>query len=107
VFCATRRTAFLEPAIVRRFPVRVRFDYLKPDPRLELLHKLLGDESAARRLAQTLAGLRALTPGDIVAALGRHRGTASSEPERIFASLTEAERLKADAPAATIGFLGS
>ncbi|MDW8468155.1 MAG: ATP-binding protein [Burkholderiales bacterium] len=107
VFCATRRTAFLEPAIVRRFPVRVRFDYLKPEQRLELLHKLLGDESAARRLAQKLAGLRALTPGDIVAALGRHRGTASSEPERIFASLAEAERLKADAPAATIGFLGS
>ncbi|MCX7960971.1 MAG: hypothetical protein N2653_05260 [Burkholderiales bacterium] len=62
---------------------------------------------AARRLAQKLAGLRALTPGDIVAALGQHPGTASSEPEMIFASLAEAERLKADAPAATIGFLGA
>jgi transitional endoplasmic reticulum ATPase len=106
VFCATSHDAGLDAGFVRRFPARMRFEWLKTHQVAALVRARLGDEAAAA-LAPRLAGLRPLTAGDIVAAL-EHVGQSASEGlDRIFAVLAEGEKLKSGGSAAAIGFIAS
>jgi MoxR-like ATPase len=107
VFCATARGTCLDAGIVRRFPARMRFDCLKTSQVAALLGTLLGDDGAATALAQALAPLRTLTPGDIVAAFAHARALAARDLDRIRAMLAEGERLKSGAAASAIGFIAS
>jgi ATP-dependent 26S proteasome regulatory subunit len=66
----------LEPAALRRFDLKVRFDFLKPDQAWELLRR----QCAALQLPEPLPDLRPhlarmgkLTPGDFAAVARQHR----------------------------------
>lgn len=106
VFCPTSREAGFDAGFVRRFPARMRLDYLKTEQVAVLVRALLGDEVSAA-LAPRLASLRTLTPGDIVAALAHVARFASGDLDRIRAALVEGERLKSGGSAAAIGFIAS
>lgn len=66
----------LEPAALRRFDLKVRFDFLKPEQAWELLRR----QCAALKLADPLPEIRTrldrllnLTPGDFAAVARQHR----------------------------------
>jgi SpoVK/Ycf46/Vps4 family AAA+-type ATPase len=66
----------LEPAALRRFDLKVRFDFLKPEQAWELLRR----QCAAIQLPEPLPDLRPqlarmgqLTPGDFAAVARQHR----------------------------------
>jgi hypothetical protein len=65
----------LDPAALRRFDLKVRFDYLKPVQSAELLRRYCADwglmAPSGAELAR-LASLRSLTPGDF-GAVGRQQ----------------------------------
>lgn len=66
----------LDPAALRRFDLKVKFDFLAPDQAAELLRRHcaqlgLGAPDAAAE--QAVGALRQLTPGDFAAVLRRHR----------------------------------
>jgi SpoVK/Ycf46/Vps4 family AAA+-type ATPase len=64
--CSTNLMDRLDEASLRRFAIKVRFDYLTLDQRCQLLLDHLPKQSRAQRsqLRQALAALANLTPGD-------------------------------------------
>lgn len=66
----------LEPAALRRFDLKVRFDFLKPDQAWELLRRQcasLGLAEPLPELRPQLDRLSQLTPGDFAAVVRQHR----------------------------------
>ena len=66
----------LDPAALRRFDLKVRLDYLRPDQAWALLLRhcaQLGLPTPDAPEQARLARLRQLTPGDFAAALRQHR----------------------------------
>ena len=96
--CATNFWDDLDPAVVRRFPVRMRFSYMKPAQAKKMLMQEAEDEPDARHL-ERVARLAKLTPGDFAAArrrllwLGKPLSAAN-----LVAALEEEVAAKRDAP---------
>lgn len=66
----------LEPAALRRFDLKVKFDYLKPDQAWELLARhcsTLGLDAPQLNQRHQLDRLFKLTPGDFAAVARQHR----------------------------------
>ena len=99
----------LDPAALRRFDLKVRFDFMAPCQAGALLRRYCGqlalDTPQPRQLAR-LARLHQLTPGDFAAVIrqGRFRPIASTHA--LIAAL-EAECAVKEGAAAGIGFLHS
>ncbi|MBP8645971.1 MAG: AAA family ATPase [Syntrophobacteraceae bacterium] len=76
-FCCTNLVETLDGAVFRRFDLKIRLDYLRPDQAFELFSAVLKEwgislEESESRLWQTkTASLPELTPGDFVAAKRR------------------------------------
>lgn len=77
VFIASTNLMYgLDQAALRRFDLKVKFDFLAPEQSAELLRRhcdelgLPGLDDAAR---QAVRRLRQLTPGDFAAAMRQHR----------------------------------
>ncbi len=64
--CSTNLIDDLDQASLRRFALKVRFDYLKPEQALALLEQECEGEVRPAQ-ARTVAGMRTLTPGDFAA----------------------------------------
>ncbi len=105
--CTTNLMDRLDAASLRRFDFKVRFDYLRPEQRLSLLHASwpalpspLTDQ--ARR---QLAALDQLTPGDF-AVVARQWALTGMEPEaaEIIEALAEECRVKGST-SKSIGFM--
>ena len=64
-----------DPAALRRFDLKLRFDPLRPDQALALLQTHCGAQGGVlpENAASALAALPQLTPGDFAAALRQHR----------------------------------
>jgi hypothetical protein len=67
----------LDPAALRRFDLKIRFDYLRPDQAWKPIRAVL-KKQGAREPRKTvwlprLARLRRLTPGDFATQVGRQR----------------------------------
>src|SRR5690606_34107204 len=77
VFIATTNLmANLDQAALRRFDLKVKFDYLHPDQAWDLFLcqcKALGLRKPARRLRMALNQVRGLTPGDFAAVARQSR----------------------------------
>ncbi|MBI4700189.1 MAG: AAA family ATPase [Deltaproteobacteria bacterium] len=111
-FCATNLVDELDHASLRRFTLKIRFDYLKPAQAWAMLAALAhehgtelgGDQDSLR---SALAALRTLTPGDF-ATVGRQLALLGegADPSRIVAALEEECRAKRDegARARPVGF---
>ncbi|WP_233827693.1 ATP-binding protein [Paraburkholderia sp. ZP32-5] len=96
-----------EQAVLRRFDLTLRFDYLCADQAWMLLCR----EARARGLPQPLAVTRArlvrihaITPGDYAAVVRRHRFYPGHSAEAFVTALEEECALKED-PAQRMGFV--
>jgi hypothetical protein len=66
----------LDPAALRRFDLKVKFDFLRPGQAIELLRRHCADNALPAPTAADegrLSGLQALTPGDFAAVRLQHR----------------------------------
>ena len=74
--CTTNLMASLDAASLRRFPWKIRFDYLKPGQRWGLFvqefARLGGDLAEAQAWKEPVLRLDRLTPGDIAAVVRQH-----------------------------------
>jgi len=97
----------LDQAALRRFDLKVRFNYLKTEQAWGLLQKHcggLGLPAPDETLRQHLSNLCALTPGDFAAVARQHRFRPVSSPELLVAALKAECSLKEDGRKAVIGF---
>jgi SpoVK/Ycf46/Vps4 family AAA+-type ATPase len=97
----------LEPAALRRFDLKVRFDFLKPEQAWELLLR----QCAALGLAEPLPEIRPridrllnLTPGDFAAVARQHRFRPIETAAALITAL-DAECTLKDGGRAVIGFV--
>ncbi|MBI4953656.1 MAG: AAA family ATPase [Myxococcales bacterium] len=112
-FCATNAFDTLDPAALRRFALKIRFDGLSREQRWELFtaslraHGALGSAEELAASRASVDGLDGLTPGDFAAVTRQARilGRALSAPA--LSSALEAElRHKRRSGRAIAGFLG-
>lgn len=106
--CATNLVDSLDPASLRRFALKIRFDPLLSEQRWRLFASTLqamGGPPPEERLRGALDRLDRLTPGDFAAAArqGRMLDEAFDGP-RLLAALEEEMRMKPGAGRRAIGF---
>ena len=74
VICTTNLVEDLDQAALRRFPFKVRFDWVRPEQAVELFHAMLGSfvpGAASAQVSEALAGVSRLAPGDFAAVARR------------------------------------
>jgi SpoVK/Ycf46/Vps4 family AAA+-type ATPase len=97
----------LDQASLRRFDLKVRFDFLKPTQSRELLRRQcrsFGIQPPANDLGPRLARMTRLTPGDFTAVARQHRFRPIGSVAELLAAL-EAECAIKEGSGTTIGFL--
>ena len=106
LLAATNRLEMIDIAVLRRFDVKVRFDYMKAEHANEMFEALVGEEVAiGKTVRDTLAGLDRLTPGDFRTALRRLRITGKAlTPEALVKAIAEEVAAKPDKTGRPIGF---
>lgn len=108
VFIAsTNRMEDLDEASLRRFDMKVRFDYLASSQAWELLVRqatVLGLSQPSAHLRQRLNRLVHLTPGDFAAIARQHRFRPLANSEDMVRALELEVRLKRDGATQSIGF---
>src|SRR5690606_34224722 len=98
----------LDAASLRRFDLKVRFGYLKPEQSVELLHDYsrwleLTDPQLSD--VQSIRRLQNLTPGDFAAVCRQHQLRRLETAQDLVHALEKESTLKEDNPRATIGFV--
>jgi transitional endoplasmic reticulum ATPase len=97
----------LDPAALRRFDLKVRFDFLLPDQAVALFERYCTNLGLAAPGAPDVGHLRALrmlTPGDFAAVTRQHRFRPIKSPANFVLALQEECRLK-EKSRPPIGFL--
>lgn len=97
----------LDPASLRRFDLKVKFDFLSPSQSIELLRRHcqhLGLPAPNAAAEHEMAGLSNLTPGDFAAAARRHRFYPMADT-RQFVGMLQAECALKGHAAPSMGFL--
>lgn len=97
----------LDQAALRRFDLKVKFDFLKPEQSSELLRRYclqLGLTAPQPETLAKLMRLQKLTPGDFFAVVRQHRFRAINSSTALVVAL-EAECAVKEGGRATIGFL--
>ena len=98
----------IDQAALRRFDIKVRFDYLKPAQSWEMLSLLcqdLGLPAPAAGLAAELARLPVLTPGDFALVARQHRFRKLTGPAQVIDALRTECAAKEDGRRQRIGFM--
>ena len=111
--CATNFLDRLDAASLRRFGLKVRFDYLTIEQRIAFFGELaneLGiaqpDDLVSARIRRALAGLSNLTPGDFAAVRKRWRLTGCrNDALELLVALDEESELKPDGQKCQMGFV--
>jgi transitional endoplasmic reticulum ATPase len=113
--CATNFRENLDSAALRRFGLKIRFDYLNPEQSWLMFIRTLAalgggspSVSDTARIQRELSALRNLTPGDFNSAKQRYEllGEAVSV-DGFLEALQEESRLKPDGNRRPIGFAGT
>jgi hypothetical protein len=97
----------LDQAALRRFDLKIKFDYLKPDQAWNLLTRqceLIGIPTPAIEYRSKLTRLSMLTPGDFAAVARQHRFRPVSDVDNLIASLKLECSIKEGGNRASIGF---
>lgn len=98
----------IDQAALRRFDLKLRFGYLKPDHARRLLKSnvdCLGLSGLTGEVADSVAALPALTPGDFAAVARRHRFKPLRDARELAAALREECLMKEDGKRRSIGFV--
>ncbi|MCL7744266.1 AAA family ATPase [Guyparkeria hydrothermalis] len=108
VFIATtNRMNGLDPATMRRFDLKLEFDYLDHAQRERLLRETARNLGATRGIQKArgeLHDLHNLTPGDFAAVSRRHRFEPFATAEELVSALRDESRHKPDGRERRIGF---
>lgn len=97
----------LDSAAMRRFDLKVKFDFLRPDQAVELTRRHvahIGLPEPSTGLCARLMQLTSLTPGDFAAVLRQHRFRPIQSTEDLISAL-EAECAVKDGSRVPIGFI--
>jgi SpoVK/Ycf46/Vps4 family AAA+-type ATPase len=98
----------LDQAALRRFDLKLKFDYLQPEQAWILFDRqchALGLGRPAVSLKREVESLRVLTPGDFAAVARQHRFRPAHGPLAVLNALKDECALKAGGGKATIGFV--
>lgn len=98
----------LDQAALRRFDLKLKFDYLKPDQAWILFERQcqsLGLASPENALKRELERLDVLTPGDFATVARQHRFHPAKDPSAILDVLKEECAVKTGGVKAAIGFI--
>jgi len=103
--CSTNLMDDLDQASLRRFAIKVQFDYLKPDQAWKMLQKeCIGKATDKDRWA--IIALQNLAPGDFAAVKKRLAILGvKPTPNALIVGLREESTLKQDGAAGSIGFI--
>jgi transitional endoplasmic reticulum ATPase len=109
---ATNLIETLDAAALRRFDLKVRFDYLAPAQAFRLFEQVLTEQGSIQPLddltRERLSRLDRLTPGDFAAVIRRFEITAASwTPEALLAALRAEHQGKPGGARRPIGFATS
>jgi SpoVK/Ycf46/Vps4 family AAA+-type ATPase len=112
--CATNFMDSLDKAVLRRFPIKIRFDYLRRDQREKCFVWTLAEVGCSiegelpERIRMKLATMNNLTPGDFAARGERWRILSIvPTPDLLLSALEEESRLKPESRKSQIGFAAS
>jgi len=97
----------LDPAALRRFDLKIKFDFLLPESASELLGRYcvqLALAAPSQNQISQIARLKNLTPGDFAAVMRQGRFRRIASPDSLITAL-EAECKVKEASKAAIGFL--
>lgn len=97
----------LDQAALRRFDLKVKFDFLKPEQAWELLRRHCENLQIGAPQPEQMAHLvrlARLTPGDFAAVIRQHRFKPIATPEELVAAL-EAECAVKEGAKSAIGFV--
>lgn len=104
---STNLMQHLDPAALRRFDLKIRFDYLRPEQARALLERHCAELALAAPAADALAQLqrlRSITPGDFSAVARQHRFRPIADAAAFVQALAQECALK-EKTATPIGFL--
>lgn len=113
--CATNFLDRLDAASLRRFSLKVGFEYLAPDQRVALFNELAAElgiveinDLTRAKASRILAGLTNLTPGDYAAVRRRWCLVGESDKDLLALAnaLAEESAVKPDGKKRTLGFTG-
>ena len=98
----------LDQAALRRFDLKLKFDYLKPDQAWSLFERQcqsLGLASPENALKREFERLNVLTPGDFATVARQHRFHPAKDPSAVLEALKEECAVKTGSVKAAIGFI--
>jgi AAA+ superfamily predicted ATPase len=97
----------LDQAALRRFDLKVKFNYIKPDQAWQLLVRQcesMGISSPSDECRSALAQFTVLTPGDFAAVARQHRFRPMTSAKELIVALKQECALKEDGNRKPIGF---
>ena len=105
----TNRRESLDPAVLRRFDMKIRFGYLQHQQTIELMQAVLGEEKAlSPQERRRLEALDLLTPGDFRTALRQIEIQGKEvEAQALIDALADEVKLKSGTRQRPIGFTAS
>jgi len=108
LLAATNRMDSLDPAVLRRFDLKLPFDYLRAEQAWRLLQRCaaelgLPEPDAAHE--RSIAGLRTLTPGDFATVSRQARFQPFPDTAALCEALAAECAAKTDTPRRSIGFV--
>ena len=98
----------LDAASLRRFDLKIHFDYLQPEQAWSLFQEVLKneDEEIQPELQQEIASIGRITPGDFATVLRRERIMGRAlDAEQLVSELSRECKLKKGATSRPIGFV--
>ena len=107
--CSTNLVASLDTAALRRFDLKIQFDFLEADQAWRLFRQVIEDQGTSLRSQRSwqnrLAPLENLTPGDFATVVRQNRLSADSlTPHVLLKGLTRESTFKAGQRCRGIGF---
>ena len=110
--CSTNLMDSLDAASLRRFDLKIKFDFLKPDQAWRLFHAIFrenGVKLSRKKYWQCeLAKYRSLTPGDFATVVRKNRISGIElSPEQLLNELAGEMAFKRSQSQRPIGFLAS
>ncbi len=104
--CSTNLMDDLDQASLRRFAIKVQFDYLKPDQAWKMLQKESIGKATGRDM-MAITAMRNLAPGDFAAVKKRLTILGQdATADTLIAGLKEECAIKGKQPVGSIGFIG-
>jgi SpoVK/Ycf46/Vps4 family AAA+-type ATPase len=108
--CSTNLMDNLDQASLRRFDLKIKFDYLKPTQAWELFQQVLMDYSGVLKnedvLRKKVKGMRGITPGDFATVVRQNRYSGKTlDAESLLAGLEREVDFKEKGKFKNIGFV--